>query len=358
MISTENTGSEQEQAAHKARLQRLLRRLLMALLLLLVVNGAYMLLTWVFGDVAGIEDLYLRSELQFLPTSGLVLLILLIVFLYIYRKRKKELKILSAAIRRVAASDYSSQIVYNPKDSMASIYRDFNHMSAELASVQFLKKDFINHFSHEFKTPLASINGFACLMLDRELDREEQKTYLNIIREESDRLARLAGNTILLTKLSSQEYTSACEHFDLGEQLRQCSIILSHEWLAKELNYSGELPRVDFLGNRELLQHLWLNLLGNAVKYTPRGGDISVSLSRQEDQAVVIITDSGEGMSEETLAHLFVPYYQGENVRAGQGLGLGLAICKQIITLCEGTITVKSRLGEGSSFTVTLPIRN
>lgn len=323
--------------------------------LAIIINVLYMSMTWLTTEIASINDVYLRAEFQFLGTLVIVLFLLIVIFAIIYRRRKRELITLSENIRKVANGDFSTRIIYNPHDSMAHVYRDFNKMSAELESVQVLRKDFINNYSHEFKTPIASINGFASLLIDKELPREDQCTYLRIIQEESERLSNLTSNTILLSKLSSQKIVSDTERYNLGEQLRQCAIILSHEWLKKQQTFSGEFPSIEYVGNRELMQHLWINLISNAVKYTPEGGEISVELSRQEQQISVTVADTGTGMDEKTLSHLFDPYYQGDRSHSNQGLGLGLSIAKQIVELCNGSIEVKSTVGEESQFIVFLP---
>lgn len=323
--------------------------------LVLIINALYMFMTWLITEIGTINDVYLRAEFQFLGTLVIVLFLLIVIFAIMYRRRKRELTTLSESIKKVANGDFTARIAYNEHDSMAHVYRDFNKMSTELESVQFLRKDFINSYSHEFKTPIASINGFASLMLEKELPREDQRTYLQIIQEESERLSNLTSNTILMSKLSSQKIISSKERYDLGEQLRQCAIILSQEWLKKQQTFSGEFPDIEYVGNRELMKHLWINLINNAIKYTPSGGEISVMLSLQDKYITVTVADTGRGMDEETLSHLFDPYYQGDRSHSGQGLGLGLSIAKKIVTLSGGEIQVRSKVDEGSEFTVTLP---
>lgn len=333
----------------------ILQLTVLVIILVIVINALYMFVTWLIEGIMKIEDVYLRSEFQFLGTLVIVLFLLSVIFAILYRRRKRELTTLSDSIQKVANGDFSTRITYDQRDSMAHVYRDFNKMSTELESVQFLRKDFINSYSHEFKTPIASINGFASLLIEKELSREDQLTYLRIIQEESERLSNLTSNTILMSKLSSQKIISETERYNLAEQLRQCAIILSHEWIAKQQNFSGEFPDIYYEGNRELMKHLWINLISNAIKYTPAGGEISVELARQENDIVVTVTDTGKGMDETTLSHLFDPYYQGDRTHSTQGLGLGLAISKQIVGLCNGSIQVKSRINEGSCFTVQLP---
>lgn len=160
----------------------------------------------------------------------------------------------------------------------------------------------------------------------------------------------------MLSKLSSQQIITDLEEYDLSEQIRQCSIILSKSWMEKKIVFNGELSTVMYLGNKELMQHLWLNILGNAVKYTPVGGEITVKVQKDHDRVFVTISDTGEGISEETREHLFDPYFQGDTAYTRHGLGLGLSIAKRITELCNGTISVESRLAEGSSFTVVLPL--
>ncbi len=345
---------------YKGEIRKIMHRFVLqisivAVILIVFVNVCYMFMTWLSHSVFHIENEYVRSEYRLLGTMVITLGILIFIFYSVYRRRKKELVTLTDHIEKVAAGDFTTRIQYDEKESLAYIYRDFNQMVEELDSVQVLKNDFVNNYSHEFKTPIASINGFAELLLEKELPAETQKMYLEIIRDESERLSRLTTNTLLLSKLSSQKIISKTEQYSLDEQLRQCAMILSPQWLEKKQTFSGEFEKADFEGNRELMQHLWLNMLGNAVKYTPVGGEISVELRQREKSIMVRISDTGPGMDEEILAHLFDPYYQGDRSHSGQGLGL--AIARQIVGLCHGEITVKSRVNEGSEFTVLLPAR-
>lgn len=319
-------------------------------------TASYMLMTWIVQDLAKVESTYLGAAYEALGTLVLMILVLVTTNTHVYRRRLQEINTLSDAISRVAGGDFQYKIKIRPNDPMATVYEDFNKMSAELSSVQILRNDFINNYSHEFKTPIASINGFASLLMERKLSEEERMTYLGIIRDESERLTSLAKNTILLSKLSSQQIVTDSEDYDLGEQLRQCAIISSRSWMEKHIDFSSDFPCASYHGNRELMQHLWLNLIGNAVKYTPPHGKIDVSLKRVGEHFQVMVSDTGEGMSEETQKHLFEPYFQGDSSRSVQGLGLGLAISKRIVELCGGSISVQSAIGEGSTFTVELPI--
>ena len=319
--------------------------------------GAFMFMTWLVTEVFGVTDTYVAAGYEALGTLAIVTIILVPLNTIMYRRRLKEISTLSESISTVANGDYNTRIDCSKGGQMTPVYKDFNKMCAELASVQILRNDFINSYSHEFKTPIASINGFASLLLDKKLPEEEQREYLQIIVDESARLSKLASNTILLSRLSSQQIVTNTENYDLSEQIRQCSIILSKSWLDKKIEFSGVFPPVMFKGNKELMQHLWLNILGNSIKYTPEGGEIAVEVLPQDGSITVSISDTGVGMSKETLGHLFDPYFQGDVSHSGHGLGLGMSIAKRIVELCSGTITVQSELGVGSCFTITLPVK-
>ena len=317
---------------------------------------SFFIMTWLVADVFGVEHTYAAAGYEILGTLIILIIIASPMIAALYRIRAKEVKTLSKAIKSVASGDYATRISTKKRKHITPIYASFNKMCAELESVQMLRNDFINSYSHEFKTPIASINGFASLLLEKDLPPEEQKKYLEIIIDESARLSKLATNTILLSKLSSQQIITDCETYNLSEQLRQCSIILSSKWLEKNITFSGEFSDVSYYGNKEMMQHLWLNLLDNAIKYTPNNGEITVNVSLKNNLITVDITDTGIGISDEIKQYLFDPYFQGDTSHAEQGLGLGLSIAKRIVELCGGSITATSKVDMGSTFTVIFPV--
>jgi signal transduction histidine kinase len=263
---------------------------------------------------------------------------------------------LENGLKMIAEGNFTVRIQERKRNFLEPMYRDFNKMAEELGKTSILRNDFINDYSHEFKTPIASINGFANLLLRRTVSEAEQHQYLQIIANESKRLADLAEETLLLSRLDTQQIITGRTPYSLDEQLRTCVIMLSAGWDQKKLLFSGDLAEVTYTGNEELMQHLWLNLLSNAIKFTSAGGEITVSLVQENDEAVVTVADTGSGMDEETLHHLFERYYQGPAGKNQKGLGLGLSIVQRIIELCGGMITVTSRINEGSTFTIRLPL--
>ena len=239
---------------------------------------------------------------------------------------------------------------------MVEFEQSFNKAAEELGGTEILRKDFINNFSHEFKTPIVSISGFADLLLEEQLPPEDQKEYLTIIRDESRRLADLATNILTLNRVESQTILTDKACFSLDEQLRQSVLVTQQKWRQKELDLDADLVPAEYTGSEGLLKEVWLNLLDNAAKFSPEGGTVAVNLRKAKNALMVSVTDQGEGMSADTQAHIFEQFYQGDTSHTTQGNGLGLAMVKKVLELHGGSIQVNSAPGQGSCFTVTLPI--
>ena len=244
----------------------------------------------------------------------------------------------------------------NVPGDMGELAGSFNDMAAELGSLELFRKDFINNFSHEFKTPIVSIRGFAKQLEREDLTDEQRREYLAIIVSESDRLANMASNVLLLSKLENQTIVTDKARFPLDEQLRRAILLLEKQWSEKALELDLDLEAVEYYGNEEMLNHVWVNLLGNAVKFSPVGAPLSVRLWRENGVAMVRVRDAGPGMDEATRRRVFEKFYQGDTAHATEGNGLGLALVRRIVDLCGGEVTVESAPGAGAAFTVRLPL--
>lgn len=261
------------------------------------------------------------------------------------------------ATREVKSGHFDVRVsVEDAGSEVAELAESFNEMTRELGTIELFRNDFINSFSHEFKTPIVSIRGFARQLEREDLTPEQRKEYLSIIIAESERLSNMATNVLLLTKLESQQIVSDKRPYRLDEQLRSAILLLENQWTEKNLELDVELDEVTFLSNEEMVAHVWINLLGNAIKFSNDGGLLEVSLVQEGVDAVVRITDHGAGMDEVTRAHMFEKFYQGDTSHATHGNGLGLSLVKRIVELCHGEINVQSQPGEGSTFTVRLPL--
>lgn len=301
-----------------------------------------------------ITDMHMIGVLSMLvPIVVLVTLVNFLFTRYIYRYLDK----ISDAMQKVADGDYTVRLDAEKDQPFRELYRNFNTMAEELGGVEMLKNDFINGYAHELRTPITSINGFAEMLLndDGTLSNEERRSYLEIIASESRRLADLAGNSLLMSRLDTQKIIPDKKPFSLDEQLRRCSILLSGQWTEKELDMTMDLDEAVYVGDYDLMRHLWINLLTNAVKYTPKGGSITVTLKNEEKFIAVSVADTGKGIPPEDRERIFDKYYQTDKSHSKRGLGLGLAICKRIVQLCNGSLTVESDVGVGSTFTVKLP---
>ncbi|MGN0649922.1 MAG: ATP-binding protein [Oscillospiraceae bacterium] len=275
------------------------------------------------------------------------------------------LRPLAALIRetkKAASGDFSAHvdIGWSEKHTVREVYElieAFNGMTSELAGIEMFRKDFISNFSHEFKTPLVSIRGFAKQFRDGGLTPEQQREFAQIILDETEYLSVLSANTLLLTNLENRDIVTERELFSLDEQLRSCMLMLEPQWSAKDIELDMDLESVEYFWNEQTLAHVWANLFDNAVKFTPNGGSIRVVCKKEGGGVIVTVSDSGKGISPEALPHIFEKFYQADSSHATNGNGLGLALVYRIIQLAGGTITAESPESGGAVFTVRLPLR-
>lgn len=231
----------------------------------------------------------------------------------------------------------------------------FNSTAYELSHIETLRSDFVVNVSHEFKTPISAIEGYAMLLQEPNLTKEKHEHYVEKILDNSRRLSSLSSSILLLSKLENQETVLHQKEYRLDEQLRKAVLLLESKWLPKDIEFDIELPKLVFYGSEQLLEQVWVNILDNAVKHSPQGGIIKITLKENSREISVCISDEGDGMSEEIQKHIFEKFYQGDRSRTAEGNGLGLALVKRIAELCSGSVTVKSSPGNGAAFTVTLP---
>ncbi|MCF2718788.1 MULTISPECIES: sensor histidine kinase [unclassified Paenibacillus] len=234
-----------------------------------------------------------------------------------------------------------------------------NDMAANLKAMEKLREEFISNVSHEIGSPLTSIIGFAKALKDENLNREQRDRYLTIIETECIRLSKLSDNLMKLAILDSERHPFRPSLYRLDKQLISLILACEPQWEAKKIEMTVEVDIVEVNADEDLMGQVWVNLLHNAIKFTPQGGSISVSLSSNGDQAVICIADTGQGINDQDQQRIFERFYKADQSRArtAGGSGLGLSIAYKITEMHTGSISVSSKVGEGTVFTVMLPLR-
>ena len=266
----------------------------------------------------------------------------------------KPLRKIAEAADRLAAGDFSARINLKMGGELQELNTSFNNMANELEQSQMLRSDFINNFSHEFKTPVTSIRGFAKMIREHNLSREETDEYLDIIIAESDRLVDLSANVLNLSKVENQTILTNAAEFNLSEHMRRVIVLLENRWEEKNLFINLNCNEVYINGNEEMLRQVWINLIDNAIKFADRGSEITVTILEEQEYAAVRITDRGEIIKPETLGRIFDKFYQGDTSHGVKGNGLGLAVAAKIVDLHKGSISVIRSDEEQTAFEVRL----
>jgi len=262
-------------------------------------------------------------------------------------------------MNRLSSGDFKARMYFGKPiashPTFQEIENSFNKMAQELERTEMLRSDFINNFSHEFKTPIVSITGFAKLLKRGNLTPEQQREYLDIIEMESLRLAAMATNVLDMTKVENQTILTDVTSFNLSEQLRSCILmLLEGKWKTKEINFSVVFDEHRITGDQELLEHVWINLLDNAIKFSPEGGTVAVTIRELPEELVVSVSNQGPRIPQEKLGKIFNKFYQCDESHSTEGNGIGLALVKQIVQLHKGKVSVTSD-PDITAFAVTLP---
>lgn len=262
------------------------------------------------------------------------------------------------AMNKVAAGDFSIRLNSNIFQSdLSDVYTSFNTMVTELSHKDTLQSDFISNVSHEFKTPINAIEGYASLLQDSELSDEEEKNYVDKIMFNTQRLSCLVGNVLLLSKVNNQVVQPAHSSYRLDEQIRQSILALESKWAPKNIDFDIELEKIEYTGVENLMAHVWINLIDNAIKFSLDGGLVTIRLYRQENNAIFTVRNHGITIPESSLDRVFGKFYQCDTSRKSEGHGLGLALVKKVLDSSEANIAVISSEDSGTEFKVTLKLK-
>ncbi len=270
----------------------------------------------------------------------------------------KPIDTIITEMNRLASGDFDARIEFSPAVKTVSVFKNvsesFNKLAEDLKSTEMLRSDFINNFSHEFKTPIASIAGFAEIIENCDLSDEERRQYAGAIREESRRLSYMATNVLQLTKIENQSVLAETTDFNLSEQIRSAVLLLEGKWTEKDISLDIDFTEHNVVGNEELLKQVWINLIDNAIKFADESGVVSIRIEPKYGGLSVVITNTGKGIPEDKIDRIFGKFYQADESHSTEGNGIGLAIVKKIIDLHSGRISVESG-GGVTVFSVYLP---
>lgn len=263
---------------------------------------------------------------------------------------------LSRAMNKVSEGDFSIRL--ETKSNLREVretYANFNTMTKTISDIEILQNDFVSNVSHEFKTPIGAIEGYAMLLQESNISEEDRERYVDRIMFNTNRLSDLVGNILLLSKVENQAVNGKQVTFRLDEHIRKAILLLEAKWEEKAVEFDVELDEIKYYGGESILLHVWTNLIGNAIKFGPKNGTIRISLHKEEHNIVFSIEDQGPGIRQEDIPHLFEKFYQGDSSHKEEGNGLGLALVKQIVEFEKGEIRVENMSGGGCRFTVILP---
>ena len=324
----------------------------LSLTVTVLLTGALAALLYHFGILAGPN----RGIGIFLAVAASVFVGTLLSK-FAGRQPLSAITAMSEAAKEVAKGNFDISLSEDcPVEELQDMAHNFNLMAKELAGTELLRTDFVENVSHEFKTPLSAIEGYVTLLQKKDLSEEKRREYTGKILYNTRRLSALTSNILLLSRLENQELGIQKERFCLDEQLREVILAQEADWTAKELELEIDLETADYCGSKDLLVHVWENILSNAVKFAPQRGIIRILLRREDGRVLVCIADTGPGMSEEVRQRVFEKFYQGDVSRSSQGNGLGLALAKRIVDLHDGEISVSTKERKGTTFRVSLPL--
>lgn len=262
--------------------------------------------------------------------------------------------VLTNAANEIANGNYDVRVTPKGPEAVQELFRSFNHMAEELGSVELLRTDFINNFSHEFKTPIVSIRGFAKMLKRDDLSDAEREEYIDIIISESERLSSLASNVLSLSKVEQQTILTNREEYNITEQIRLVIAMLMSKWSTKTVDIQFTGNEITINANKELLNQVWINLIDNAIKFSPDNDVVTINISTENHQLQFTCTNHGEHLSNDLTQHMFDKFYQGDTSHTEKGNGLGLTLCKKIVELHEGTI--QTTLIDENTITITVEL--
>lgn len=296
----------------------------------------------------------LLRENTIFKISSISIIMGIAIAIYFSKKVAQPVSELIDATKKLSDGEFDTRINLTQTKEFVSLSKSFNKMAKDLQSIEMLQSDFVNNFSHEFKTPIVSIQGFAELLKDENLPQEEKKEYLNLIISESQRLVELSQNVLNVSKIENQSILSHKVTYNLSEQIRNIIVLLQKKWEANHNTINLISDEITINANEELMSQVWINLIDNAIKFSYSGSEILIEIKENENNILVSVSNTGNNIEENSQKHIFEKFYQGDTSHSCKGNGLGLTIVKKAVELHNGSINVQSQ-NNLITFTVEIP---
>ena len=307
----------------------------------------------------GLQTLTLDISRIFLTSAFFCLILAFVCIYYLTKSMVKPLQQMSRATKQFAVGDFSYRIKVKGNDELSDLAIAFNDMAEALDVLEGSRRSFVSNVSHELKTPMTSIAGFIDGILDGTIPRDKQDYYLDIVSTEVRRLSRLVVSMLNMSKIESGDIEMKPSAYDLSDQIIHILLTFEQRISEKNIEIRGldNLKPAQIVADPDMIYQAVYNLFDNAVKFTNENGYIEVSLTEHPSSVDVTIKNSGDGIKEEELSHIFERFYKVDKSRSldSKGAGLGLYIVKLMIEMHGGRVFAKSDNVETAEFTFTLP---
>ncbi len=324
------------------------------LLLLMLANMIFLV---VGSGKIDLNDSDSILEIIFIFIAVMLILLSQGIATYWVKRITQPIEEITRVTQQVSQGNFEARVdTSDLKNEMYQLGETINKMTAQLSSIEILRSDFVSNVSHEFKAPLSAIQGYVTLLSKPDLSTEKRTEYFKMLSQSVAQMSGLVDNVLKLSKLESDNSAQKKTYYRLDEQLRTSVLMFEKTWTEKNLEPELDLPECTYFGNEDLIGQIWINLIGNAVKYCNNSGHFGVRIDDSDENYITVtVFDDGEGMSEEVKEHIFEKFYQGDTSRKSQGNGLGLALVATICNITGCTVSVESELGKGSEFAVKMP---
>jgi two-component system, OmpR family, phosphate regulon sensor histidine kinase PhoR len=333
-----------------------------------IFSGTFVLMEFVYKNL-GLHPTALAAQVVN-SLLGLFFCVLIISILgFIFRSKRREFLMgtvepIIKALEKIGQGDFNVRLEneldsdFEGHEPVNKLVQSVNSMALELSQMEELRQEFISNVSHEIQSPLTSIRGFARALQKEDLSQEERTHYLNIIETESMRLSKLSEDLLKLASLETENLQFEPKPYRLDKQIRSLILACEPQWMDKAIDMDVSLEEVSITADEDLLSQVWINLIHNSIKFSLQCARINIALCQQGDKVLFSISDTGIGISEADQSRVFERFFKADKSRhrSNGGSGLGLSIAKKIVEIHQGKISLQSKLGAGTSFTVSLPV--